>query len=167
MAVKNFQTVACARKAWNWIFKPWSNFASWGVHPRKWGAIFVNITDFWSFIDLEFNFEVFAVILLHFNVTKMNQGSYLIFKQFCFSSANHRVVLYRNMRILRRKLRCDSAYFKPCARRCSSGISQRDTSDLRFHAGAIIGARIQNMALKWLFPRFSNVLVFVHVYKFS
>jgi hypothetical protein len=26
----------------------------------------------------------------------------------------HPVVLYRNMHILRRKLRCDTAYFKPC-----------------------------------------------------
>jgi hypothetical protein len=36
-----------------------------------------------KFIDLEFNFKVFAVILLHFNVNKINQGSYLIF--FCKS----------------------------------------------------------------------------------
>jgi hypothetical protein len=65
-----------------------------------------------KFIDLEFNFKVFALILLHFNVNKMNRGSYLIFKKKMFSS-NHPVVLYRNMRILRRKLRCDTAYFKP------------------------------------------------------
>jgi hypothetical protein len=46
----------------------------------------------------------------------MNQGSNLIFKFFFFFFflANHSVVLYRNMHILRRKLRCDTAYFKPC-----------------------------------------------------
>jgi hypothetical protein len=89
-------------KAWNRFFKPWSNFASWGVYLystfRNWGAIFVNInTDFWSFIDLEFNFEVLAVILLHFNVTKMNQGSYLIFKNiflFFLFNSNHSVSQY-------------------------------------------------------------------------
>jgi hypothetical protein len=106
-------------KAWNRFFKPWSNFATWGVHLysrfQNWGAIFVNITDFWSFIDLDFNFEVFAVILLHFNATKMNQGSYLISKNnFLFCKSLRVVLLYRNMRILRRKLRCDTAYFKPC-----------------------------------------------------
>jgi hypothetical protein len=37
-------------------------------------------------------------------------GLYLLF----FSLSNHPVVLYRNMHILRRKLRCDTAYFKPC-----------------------------------------------------
>jgi hypothetical protein len=52
-------------------------------------------------------------MLLHFNVTKINQGSYLIFFFLSFFFANHGVVLHRKMRILRRKLRCDTAYFKP------------------------------------------------------
>jgi hypothetical protein len=63
----NFYHSLYSGMAWNRFFKPWSNFVSWagGVHLystfRNWGAIFVNITDFWSF-----------VILLHFNVNKMN-----------------------------------------------------------------------------------------------
>jgi hypothetical protein len=49
-------------------------------------------------------------------MNKMNQGSYLILKKNLKQKlgANHHVVLYRNMRILRRKLQCDTAYFKPC-----------------------------------------------------
>jgi hypothetical protein len=92
-----------------------SHFASWGVHFYStfwnWGAILENITNFWSFIDLELNFKVFAVILLHFNANKMNPGSFNLKKKFLQIFF---VVLYRNMPILRRKLRCDTAYFKPC-----------------------------------------------------
>jgi hypothetical protein len=42
-------------------------------------------------------------------------GSYLICKKKNLGGgANHPVVFYRNMRILRSKLRCDTAHFKPC-----------------------------------------------------
>jgi hypothetical protein len=46
---------------------------------------------------------------LHFDV---NQGAFN--KKIAIFFVNHPVVLYCNMRILRRKLRCDTAYFKPC-----------------------------------------------------